>query len=262
MEALHEAGLSDRVRLGVPVPPVQGALGFPGSLLNRKTSTNPGAEETAFLPDALLRPTALRQGRLIEVCGEISSGRTALAYRMAAGATARGELVGWIDLPNALDPRFLMRAGVDLQRVLWVRPPELRAALRSAELLLKTGFAVVTLDLEGASRGALGKMGGSVWSRLLRAVRESRATALVLGSERVAGSFATQGLYTERRRAHFEGGLFEGLENRVTLQRDRTGPADRACDFRLGFLRGPAREQSSRESATGGPLTATRSTFG
>jgi hypothetical protein len=152
---------------------------------------------------------------------------------MAAGATAQGELVGWIDLPNSLDPRFLMRAGVDLQGVLWVRPPELRAALRSAELLLKTGFAVVTIDLEGASHRTLGKMGASVWSRLLRAVRESRATALVLGSQRAVGSFATQGLHTERRRARFEGGLFEGLDNRATLLRDRTGPADRVYDFRL-----------------------------
>jgi hypothetical protein len=168
---------------------------------------------------------------------------------MAAGATARGELVGWIDLPNSLDPRFLMRAGVELQGVLWVRPPELSAALRSAELLLKTGFAVVTLDLEGASRRALGKMGGSVWSRLLRAVRESRATALVLGSERVAGSFATQGLYTERRRAHFEGGLFEGLENRVTLQRDRTGPADRAHNFRLDHRSAASLTASSQPPA-------------
>ncbi|MEE9281958.1 MAG: hypothetical protein V3V67_17435 [Myxococcota bacterium] len=233
MEALHEAGLTDRVRLGVPVPPIQGAPGSPVSPLNRKLSTNPGAEENAFLPDALLRPTSLRQGRLIEVCGEISSGRTALAYRVAAGATARGELVGWIDLPNSLDPRFLMRAGVDLKGVLWVRPPELRAALRSAELLLKTGFAVVTLDLEGASRRALGKMGASVWARLLRAVRESRATALVLGSEPVAGSFATQGLHTERRQARFERGLFEGLDSRATLLRDRTGPAGQTCDFRL-----------------------------
>ncbi len=232
MRALQEAGLTDRVRLGVPVPPVRGAPGSPGSPFNRKPS-NPGTEENAFSPDALLRPTALREGRLIEVCGEISSGRTALAYRMAAGATTRGELVGWIDLPNSLDPRFLMRAGVDLEGVLWVRPPELRAALRSAELLLKTGFAVVTLDLEGASPRALGKMGTSVWSRLLRAVRESRATALVLGSERAVGSFATQSLHTERQRARFEAGLFEGLDNRATLLRDRTGPADRVCDFRL-----------------------------
>lgn len=152
---------------------------------------------------------------------------------MAAGATAQGEFVGWIDLPDSLDPRFLMRAGADLQGVLWVRPPELRAAFRSAELLLKTGFAVVTLDLEGASRRALGKVGASMWLRLLRAVRESRATAVVLGSEPVAGSFATQSLCTERRGARFERGLFEGLDSRATLLRDRTGPADRACDFRL-----------------------------
>ena len=206
METLHEARLSDRVRLGVPVPPVQGAPGSPCSLLNRKPSTNPGAEETAFLPDALLRlnnapARAPHRGVRRDLFG---TNRAGLSH--GRRGHARGELVGWIELPNSLDPRFLTQAGVDLQGVLWVRPPPPGAALRSAELLLKTGFAVVTLDLEGASQRALGKVGSSVWSRLLRAVRESRATALVMGSERVAGSFATQGLYTERRRAQLRGG--------------------------------------------------------
>jgi len=231
-ELLLDAGLADRVRVGAPCPPA----GAPPVPRTHRTAiegpATPGAEE-AFSPDALLRPHSraaahanaahASEGRLIELAGGLSSGKTSLAYRMAAGATARGDLVGWVDLPNALDPRFLLRAKVRLEDVLWVRPPDLQAALRAAELLVKTGFALVVLDLEGARPRELALLGASVWTRLLRVLRESRATALLLGAQRAAGSFATLGVSTTRARALFDAGLFEGLESRLQVLRNRAG---------------------------------------
>ncbi len=229
--ALQEAGLTGRVRVGVPLP-LEETSAPSGS--STSASLTPGAEECAFPPDALLRPTVRpERGRLVELSGEISSGCTSLACRRAAGTTGRGELVAWIDLPNALDPRYLLRAGVDLGSVLWVRPPDVRAALRSAELLLETGFTLVAIDLDSAPARALERLGPPVWLRLLRAVRESRATALLLGAQRIAGSFSSQLLYTERERALFDRGLFEGLECRATLLRDRGGPPGRVLPLRL-----------------------------
>ncbi|MFI5317283.1 MAG: hypothetical protein ACHQ6T_16405 [Myxococcota bacterium] len=168
---------------------------------------------------------------MIELTGELSSGKTALAYRLAALASARGELVGWVDLPNSLDPRYLQRAGVRLEDVLWVRPPGLQAALRTAELLIKTGFALVVLDLEGAPARELARLGASVWTRLSRALRESRASALLLGSQGAAGAFATLGARTERRRARFDAGLFEGLESQLEVLRRRAGPPGGVLHF-------------------------------
>ncbi len=230
-ELLLEAGLFDRVRVGASCPPAEAPKPVPRT--HRTTAnerpTTPGAEagaEEAFSPDVLLRPHSrgaelMNEGRLIELAGARSSGKTALAYRMAAGATSRGELVGWVDLPNALDPRFLLRARVKLEDVLWVRPPDLQAALRAAELLVKTGFALVVLDLEGARARELAQLGASVWTRLLRALRESRATALLLGAQRAAGSFATLGVSTTREQALFDAGLFEGLASRLAVLRSR-----------------------------------------
>ena len=234
-ELLLEAGLTDRVRVGSPCPPA----GAPPVPRTHRTAierpSTPGTEE-GFSPDTLLRPHSrdvahAGEGRLIEVTGARSSGKTALAYRMAAGATARGELVGWVDLPNALDPRFLLRAKVRLEDVLWVRPPDLQAALRTAELLIKTGFALVVLDLEGARPRELAQLGASVWTRLLRALRESRATALLLGTTPAAGSFSTLGVSTTRERALFDDGLFEGLESRLDVLRSRAGPIDGELRF-------------------------------
>ena len=234
-ELLLEAGLFDRVRVGAPCPPAGAPPGTSSHRTAIERPCTPGAEE-AFSPDALLRPHSraaahANEGRLIELAGARSSGKTALAYRMAAGATSRGELVGWVDLPNALDPRFLLRAKVRLEDVLWVRPPNLSAALRSAELLVKTGFALVVLDLEGARPRELAQLGASVWTRLLRALRESRGTALLLGAQRAAGSFATLGVSTTRERALFDAGLFEGLTSRLDVLRNRAGSSSGERSF-------------------------------
>ncbi len=227
LDSLQEAGLGGQVRIGVssPAPPPR----EPGEEVGL-----PRTEKEVFPPDHLLRPLERPdQGRLIELAGERSSGRTALAYRLAAGATQRGGLVGWVDLPDALDPRFLRRSGVDLQGLLWTRPPHARAALRAAELLVKTGFALVVVDLDVAPTDELQRLGSATWTRLLRALRGARSTAVVLGPERVAGSFSTLGIYTERRKPIFDRGLFEGLQSRAAVVRNRSGPTDISCSFRV-----------------------------
>jgi hypothetical protein len=222
-EILLKAGLLDRVRIGAPAPATH---------RTREEGPTPGAEE-AFSPDALLRPTSHPpgEGQLLELIGERSSGKTALAYRLASFASARGELIGWIDLPNALDPRFLQRAGVRLEDVLWVRPPQLPAALRTAELLIKTGFGLIVLDLENVPARELARLHASVFSRLGRALRESRATALLLGAHGAAGSFATLGARVHLRRALFDRGLFEGLSSELEVVRRRSGSPESNLSF-------------------------------
>ena len=87
------------------------------------------------------------RGRLSEVTGPLSSGRTSLALSLLAGATQRGEIVAAVDGADAFDPASAEDAGVLLDRVLWVRAPRGREALRSAERLLEAhGFALVLLD--------------------------------------------------------------------------------------------------------------------
>lgn len=258
--ALNRAGLAGQVHVGIrPEPPLptrdrmprtapdpasfpaprEGRAGIPEHAGRPEPGhpdgqLRPGAEEVGFPLDGLLRPDERPdRGRLIELSGEPSSGRTALAYRLVAGATAGGELAGWVDLPDALDPRFLRRSGAVLERLLWARPPHARAALRAAELITKSGFAVIVLDLLGSSPHELERLGTAAWSRLLRAVRGARATLAVLGPQRVAGAFSTLGIHTERCSPWFERGLFEGLVGNARLVRNRSGPAQGECAFRV-----------------------------
>ena len=63
----------------------------------------------------------LPRGCLTEICGPASSGRTTLLLAALAAATRRGEFCAVVDASDALDPHSAAAAGVDLDRLLWVR---------------------------------------------------------------------------------------------------------------------------------------------
>jgi hypothetical protein len=63
----------------------------------------------------------LPRGCLTEICGLASSGRTTVLLAALASASRRGEYCAVIDASDALDPESLAAAGVDLDRLLWVR---------------------------------------------------------------------------------------------------------------------------------------------
>jgi hypothetical protein len=63
----------------------------------------------------------LPRGCLTEICGPASSGRTTLLLSALAAATRRGEFCVVVDASDALDPHSAAAAGVDLDRLLWVR---------------------------------------------------------------------------------------------------------------------------------------------
>ena len=141
------------------------------------------------------------QGRVCELVGPCSCGRTGVAMATLAAAAARGEVVAWLDGADALDPASAAAAGVSLERVLWIRPRALAEAVRAAELVLEAGgFTAVVLDLgEGrvAADGAEGsaaekgtKRRGPLRLRLARAVERAGVVALVLCERPWAGASA------------------------------------------------------------------------
>src|SRR5579864_4256478 len=66
----------------------------------------------------------LPRGCLTEICGPASSGRTTLLLAALAAATRRGEFCAVVDASDALDPHSVAAAGVELDRLLWVRCSE------------------------------------------------------------------------------------------------------------------------------------------
>ena len=145
----------------------------------------------------------LPRGQLSELTGTASAGLTSVVQRLVGHVTAQAHVVAWIDAPDAFDPASAVAAGVDLERLLWVRPPDLATAFVATEALLAMGgFPLVLLDAslsparavssprrsfvaEGTRRGSYGggaRMSGAlhVWLRLARAAARSHSALVVL----------------------------------------------------------------------------------
>jgi protein ImuA len=118
------------------------------------------------------------RGSLVELCGPPGSGKTALAASALARAGDEGALGAWVDGRGELYAPALAPLGVDLARLLIVRPASTggrargegspRDALWAAEALLASGaFAVVVLDVPLAA-GARARGGGASAEAMLR----------------------------------------------------------------------------------------------
>lgn len=174
------------------------------------------------------------RGRLGEITGPASSGRTSLALALLATTTHAGETVAVVDASDAFDPDSATAAGVLLDRVLWVRPPGRHEAFRSSEILLGArGFGLVVLDLgERTEKKAASR---SIWIRLSRAATRTQTALVLVGSERIVGSAAELSIEMQPTRSHFVGtpALLEGFEARALLVRNRAGPFGSNAPLRL-----------------------------
>jgi RecA/RadA recombinase len=222
-------------------------LGRPGTVRLGSTTTGRAACLTTGLAplDAALEG-GLQRGRVTELAGARSAGRTGLACCIAASATSAGETIAWIDPDDTLDPDAATAAGVALARTLWVRPRDVADACSAAEILLGAGgFGLVVLDLGSqpclpatpAGRRAPRLPGPTSWIRLARAAERTRSTLLVLATASQTGACAALRLELTEPRARWSGGpgrrvLLDGITARLTVARSRGGGAGRTLVVR------------------------------
>ncbi|MFT3707345.1 MAG: hypothetical protein QM817_06725 [Archangium sp.] len=91
---------------------------------------------------------AFRLGTGVELCGEDASGRTTVALSVVAAAGREKRLSAWVDGPQELYPPAAVTMGVDLQRLLIVRPKSPGQLVWAAMQLLRSGaFTCVVLDV-------------------------------------------------------------------------------------------------------------------
>jgi hypothetical protein len=141
----------------------------------------------------------LPRGQLIELVGSRSSGRFSLVLHLLAAATSVGEDAVLIDVGDGLDPAGAARAGIDLARLLWLRPRGLSIALAATEMVISTGFQLVVADL-GATPLARGKSQEAAWLRLARAARQRQCALLIASPYRISGTAASAVLRAGRTR--------------------------------------------------------------
>ena len=95
---------------------------------------------TGSLPlDAALGIGGVPRGRIIEIYGPESSGKTTLALQILAEAQALGGIVAFIDAEHALDPVYAARLGVDIDEVLISQPDTGEQALEICDMLVRSG---------------------------------------------------------------------------------------------------------------------------
>jgi recombination protein RecA len=97
--------------------------------------------------DIALGIGGLPRGRIIEIFGPESSGKTTLVYHVIAEAQRRGGICAFIDAEHAMDPSYARRIGVDVDDLLVSQPDHGEQALEIAELLIRSGaLDVVAVD--------------------------------------------------------------------------------------------------------------------
>jgi hypothetical protein len=176
-------------------------------------------------------------GRISEVVGPPTSGRTSLVLSTLARATADGALAALVDASDALDPVSARGRGVALDRLLWVRcGGRLGTALQAADVVVRGGgFAVVVVDLGHPSPWALARIPAAAVVRLQRAVAGTPTACLFTGPRRVAGSLSALAIGLARGRADWRRGgpaLLAGLEVEARVIRSRTAAPGAAVRVR------------------------------
>ena len=100
-----------------------------------------------ILIDRALGVGGFPRGRIIEIFGPESSGKTRLTLTVAAQAQKRGGLAAFVDVEHALDSQYARRLGVDLDALLISQPSSGEEALRICETLIRSNaLDVIVLD--------------------------------------------------------------------------------------------------------------------
>ena len=116
--------------------------------MNDQAHVTTGSVSTGSLSlDLALGVGGLPRGRVVEVFGPESSGKTTLTYHVIAEAQRRGGICAFIDAEHAMDPQYARRIGVNIDELLVSQPDHGEQALEITELLIRSGaLDVVAID--------------------------------------------------------------------------------------------------------------------
>ena len=124
--------------------------------------------------DLALGVGGVPRGRIVEVFGPESSGKTTLLYHVLASAQQMGGICAFIDAEHAMDPAYAKRIGVDIDELLVSQPDHGEQALEIADVLIRSGaLDVVAIDSVAALtpkvelEGAMGDQTVGVQARMM-----------------------------------------------------------------------------------------------
>ncbi|GAC1332284.1 MAG: recombinase RecA [Candidatus Dormibacteria bacterium] len=222
---------------------------FGSAALQRASTPAPGLTGTDSLPeafstgipavDALVGVGGLPSGRLSVLLGPCGSGKTMLAYHFLAALSGQAAVVLWVDLARQADPWLMGRLGVNLDRLLLLRPPvgedNLSTSLEAALSLVRAGIGGLVIDLppQASHRGCWDPMAANLTAACARASIPFMAVGEAVGDPlRYAASVVVRMQRTERLWCH---GDVIGVQVAATVEKNKVGMPGRAAVVQLAY---------------------------
>ncbi len=168
----------------------------------------------------------LRRGKVVELVARRAAGRFSVVMAALASATSIGEAAALIDLSDHFDPQIAEAAGVDLRRLLWVRPKTMKQAVMAAEMIISTGFQLVVLDA-GLHPVRGRRAPDAAWVRLARSAEAHGTAMLVSTPYAFTGTIAEAVVRAEKAKVKWKGiaqkspKVLSGVATNFTLEKHR-----------------------------------------